>query len=324
MRHLPVKAPSFGKILKVAAVIREMSRVYRKILLKTTPRVVFIVDYYNIRGYALNLACRELGIPSVDLQHGLQGGVHVAYSRWLKVPPTGFAVLPALFWCWAEEDVAAILRWNSNVAKWHRPVLGGNVWLSEWRSGRSSTAMHFDQVITSESPSEANSRNILVALQWGTSIEEDLGPLLEAVRNAPPEWKWWFRLHPAMLNERQNVKDLLLKNGIVNGGVDIATDVPLYALLRHMHVHVTQYSSSVIEAELFGVPSVVITQNGVELFGKQILSGWARPAFSATDILSAIASQLAHRSALLHLHPPAVIDPGSALDSICNIATISR
>src|SRR3989344_2862822 len=63
-------------------------------ILKNNKRVkaCFLVSYYHMPGMALILACKESGIPTIDLQHGCQ--YHMAYSKWTKVPKNGYEMLP--------------------------------------------------------------------------------------------------------------------------------------------------------------------------------------------------------------------------------------
>lgn len=84
---------------------------------------------------------------------------------------------------------------------------------------------------------------------------------------------------------------MFLKSGNENFELDMATDAPLYALLRHSDVHVTHSSSTVIEAEVFGVPSVIFSAYGAEFFPEQIAAGWALVA-EADHVVQAITQQL--------------------------------
>ena len=67
-----------------------------------------------------------------------------------------------------------------------------------------------------------------------------------------------------------------------------ATDIPLYALLRHMHAHVTHSSSTVLESREFGMPSVVTSAYGVEFFHSQVDDAYLAPAFDAAAIGAAV------------------------------------
>jgi sugar phosphate isomerase/epimerase len=88
--------------------------------------------------------------------------------------------------------------------------------------------------------------------------------IFDLIRESPSAWRWWLRLHPCRLHEREEIRSVLTERGLHNVLLDQATDLPLYALLRHMDVHLTEWSSVLLEAESFGVPSVV-THPGADL-----------------------------------------------------------
>jgi hypothetical protein len=69
-----------------------------------------------------------------------------------------------------------------------------------------------------------------------------------------------------------------------------ASVLPLYSLLRLADLHVTHSSSTVVEAAEFGVPSLVLSRYGLELFPEQSASGMARLVDTADAIEAAIAS----------------------------------
>jgi hypothetical protein len=58
----------------------------------------------------------------------------------------------------------------------------------------------------------------------------------------------------------------------------------------------------VIEAGLFGVPSVITKDYGVDAFTEQIASGWAVKAFSCDEILIAIDRQIQRKKDLNAVH----------------------
>jgi hypothetical protein len=83
--------------------------------------------------------------------------------------------------------------------------------------------------------------------------------------------------------------------GCANAEIDLATDLPLYALLRHVDAHVTQISSVVLEAEAFGVGSVVCWPDAVDLYRPQARAGTVLYAASANDLGRALQRQCAAR-----------------------------
>lgn len=293
--NLPLPAPDIRSLRGQISTIRVFADFYTKILKAVRPSLVFIVCYYSNDGFALTLACRELGIPSIDIQHGAQGEFHHAYGRWSNVPETGFELLPSLFWCWNESDADTIRQWSSKVSKYHKPIVGGNLWLAEWQ-GNNEFVLYYDNLINTIKESKPETVNILV-----TPLPDDrhgFEIIMQAMRLSDPSWRWWIRLHPMQVDKKQAMEQLLDAHEIKGYELDSATDLPLYALLRHMDIHITQFSSVVIEAESFGVPSIITTKSGEELFPQQIKTGWAVAAYSFEDVINSIQLQLSRRSSL--------------------------
>lgn len=294
-RQVRARLPKLHDIVGEVRHLQGMSKAYQWLFNRLKPSAVFIVSYYNLDGMAINLACRKLNIQSVDIQHGFQGNLHAAYGRWRKVPESGYELLPSIFWCWSDGDVEAISKWSAAVTRWHRPLRGGNLWLDQWLTDEQPVVRRYDKRIQEILEQYPGQRHILVTLQTGLADLKTLSPILEAMQRSKEIWRWWVRLHPCMTRDRKTIKKLLQNYGIVDIDIDIATDFPLYALLRHMDVHITHSSSTVIEAQMFDVPSVVFSARGHEYFPDQIASAWALPAFTTTEIVQAIQTQLDRR-----------------------------
>lgn len=279
--------------------IRLSGDFFKKILEKSKPSLGFVVCYYVTRGYAFNLACRELGIHSIEIQHGVQGDLHMAYGSWYKVPKTGYELLPSLFWCWSDFEAKAIQKWSEKVSKWHRPIIGGNLFLNQWLYSSSDFIKYYDQLILKFKKSYKHCKHIIFTQSGGIQSEYFMN-MLHVIKNSPDSWYWWIRIHPGELELKSKMRRLLKEKNITNCNVDYATDLPLYALFRHMDILITFFSTTVIEAEKFGIPSVITHQIGAECFSDQISSGWAMLAFIPKDIITAINHQLERKGVLKH------------------------
>ncbi len=310
---IPVPLMPFRMVLAYTRMIQGIAGRYCSLLARLRPSIVFLVSFYGIEGMAVNLACRKLGIPSVDLQHGVQGDSHAAYAQWSKLPAAGYELLPSFFWCWSEKDAAAIRKWGASVSQWHHAVAGGNVWLTLWQDGSDPVVARHDVVLRQALARHPGSINILVTLQPGLADQSILADLLQAARRGRPEWRWWFRLHPCMLQERERIRVLLQRNGITRYELDLASDPPLYALLRNVELHVTHSSSTVIEAGQFSIPSIITHAFGTDLFPDEVRSGWARPAYTAEQIVAAIQEQLSALPGLRHRTTAAVTPPDAVV-----------
>ena len=72
-------------------------------------------------------SAKQLGISTIEVQHGKQGRFQAAYSGWNIFPDKGFLNMPNNFWCWGNSSVKNILQSSPN-RKFHKPILGGYAW----------------------------------------------------------------------------------------------------------------------------------------------------------------------------------------------------
>jgi hypothetical protein len=295
-RDLRISLPTLRRIEGQCILIMKYAEFFEQLFSQIKPRSAFLVSYYNFAGMAFNLACRNLGIFSIDIQHGLQGDLHWAYGRWNNIPETGYELLPRFFWVWSDWEAEAIRGWSSGVSAWHRPVVGGNLFLDLWRSSESEIVKYYDDKIGGVKKNKGHLIHVLYTV--GYEENEKLATVFNAMRQTESLCYWWLRVHPGKLSERASYKKLVREHRILNGEVDLATDLPLYALLRQMDLHLTFYSSSVFEAEDLGVPSVVVGDYAKELFSDQISSGWAFPADTPEEMITGIKTQFHKREEL--------------------------
>jgi len=298
-RELGMCFPGLAKIKSELLLVKKYGDFFSEVLEQVKPRSAFLVSYYNIVGMAFNLACRKLGIISVDIQHGVQGDLHWAYGRWKNVPGIGYELLPRIFWVWCDDDGDVIKRWSSKVPQWHRPLVGGNLFLDLWRSPGNHIVKHYDDRIEYAKGDQTNLIQILYTV--GYEEMEKVRIILHVMKRTEGLCHWWLRIHPGKLRERDHFKRLLVETKVSNYEVDLATNFPLYALLRQMDLHLTFSSSSVIEAKDLGVPSVVFGDYGKELYSDLISSGWALAANTEEEIILAIKKQFGKREELRKL-----------------------
>jgi hypothetical protein len=249
---------------------------FRGYLQKVQPTLVMVTNYYNDFSFALINECRDQGISTMDIQHGVQGRLHSAYGGWSSVPTSGFNVLPDYFWCWSEDDAREINSWSKSISR-HVAIPGGNLFLGLIKD-RSTEFFRkyqasFERKKSRSSNLEKTKPNVLVSLQTNMTSDDVLGEVYETILGSVNEYNWWVRLHPAMISGKNKLVALLENKGIVSVEIELATETPLYVLLQNMDVHVTHSSSVVLEATHFGVPSIVVSEYGLSLYKKEIDSG---------------------------------------------------
>jgi hypothetical protein len=254
---------------------------YRSWLRRLRPGAALIPGYSSTETMGLIAACREAGIASYDIQHGVQGAEHFAYRAWTALPKEGYELLPSRFWCWGEEEARAINRWGEAAPGRHVAFRGGNPCLEIYgRDGR--------PVATALAGGARPAVRVLYTLQAAYALPDFV---VEAMRRSPPEWSWWLRVHPQYWETREPIRDSLRRAGLSGFVIDEASDYPLASVLTVSDVHVTDFSSSVLEAADLGVPSVVVSDRGRLFFASQIASGVAVHAATADDLLRAIEAQ---------------------------------
>lgn len=233
--------------------VTEMANIFERKLRKICPKVVASVCWYSNRTMALTLAARRLGIKTVELQHGVQGRGHFAYSGWQKFPPKGYEVMPDIFWCWGRASVADLMAYNSALQSTAQLLIGGNPWLNKWRP-KDIFSRH----------SDPGSKNILITLQHEVS-----GILLDAIRKSPQVWTWVIRFHP-IRSIKDRDADCALFAATGHPGVKIAreNDSLLYELFQKSDVHITESSTCALEAMAFGVGTIVVTDTAYGQIGK--------------------------------------------------------
>ncbi|MEX2269884.1 MAG: hypothetical protein WD690_00340 [Vicinamibacterales bacterium] len=304
-------------VARHARQIRAISRYFKRVLAEVRPKLVLVTCWYATESMACLLACSELGIPSVDIQHGSQE-FHVAYDRWTRVPPGGYELLPTCFWCWSEAEASVIRAWAGPLSV-HTPIVGANLFLERWVVGQDEVVRAYDRILTGLKEPSKGKVQILYTLNGSTKEEiNTIVEIIEAVNKSGLESHFWIRLHPIALDQRGRVRRTLEQHGLRNVDVDNATTLPLYAILRHMDVHITEFSSVVIEAQALGVPSVTGEQ-GVIWFPNQVATGWAVMARSIAEWVSGIRLQLDRRQTLVAGHSRSAVSSAKALDELLDV-----
>jgi hypothetical protein len=270
--------------------IYKISLYFEKKLKKIQPKIVFVVWYYGVYGASMILACRRLSIPTVDIQHGVQGDLHAAYGSWLNVPKHGYNILPNYFWCWSKDEMNVINKWNNSIEN-HEAIVGGNVLLEKWNSKEYPFVIEFEKVYNQLN---LTGLNILVTLSPGISTPEVLDNLFKVIADKQYQYNWLIRLHPNMLNEKDKVIADLKKYKIKKYVLDEVTMLPLYTILNNTDLHITHSSSTVIEASILRIQSIIVNEYGKELYEKQIKEGVAVVRINPNDILSEIDGILKH------------------------------
>lgn len=260
---------------------------FNEILARTQPKVVFLQCYHNLITMALLRSCRSSETISVDVQHGKQGKYHGFYTHWTKIPEEGYEFLPDYFWCWGEQTKRNIEIWQPAQCVQHRPIVGGNLWLSKWVEDNGFRLDEAEEEFLSSL--KRVGKVVLVSVQYKFPLK-DLFPahLVKGMRKSPNEWLWLIRLHPMQRDLRGAICRLMKDYDIQNYEINYASSCALCPLLRRSHHHVTCWSSVCYEALSFAVSTTIIHPIGKRLYKDYIDRGIFGYADSSDAILTSI------------------------------------
>jgi hypothetical protein len=274
--------------------LRRLADKFADWLRRSRPRLGFVAGT-GLAEQAFCLACRELGITSVEVQHRVQGDLHPSYGSWFAVPPEGWETRARVFWCWDEESAAAINRWALCAPGRHVAINGGDPWREMAMEGGSESSRRTDRLIEERRRASGGERHILVTL----TSHGDVVPaaVQEAVRSSPPTWRYWFRLHQVnQAARRGEAKRILRLLGVDPGLLEFATETPLHALLRQMDAHLSVSLSTVVtEAAAFGVPSIACGREAPQYYPAEMAAGMLLVATTPSEILAALHRMMSAR-----------------------------
>ena len=232
--------------------------VFSNLIKLVKPKKVVSVSYYGTEIYGLFIASRKAGIPTVDIQHGAQGVLHLAYSNFTKIPKCGYDMLPKYFWVWDEQSENDIDSWSKD-QDFHHVIRGGQPWLSAQLKNREKRS--------NEVPV------ILFTMQF-----PELSQLEQALINqTSQDFCWYLKAHPTWEN---NLGELTAQISGLPFSDKVILLPPKSPLLDHLYdadIHISRYSGSIIEASLLGTYSVIIDSVGIGTFQNIIESKRAFP-----------------------------------------------
>ena len=272
------------------ATLVAMRDTYIPILKSASPKFGITPLYSNMEGLAFILACRACGVPSMDLQHGVQARFNVAYAQWTRVPQNGYTLLPDYFLCWGQKEAALILEWKPVRSGTHTPVIIGNTWLDKWQDPQDSIVSRYDREVRALRHAIArDAHHVLFTLQ-NTSPPDFV---LRAMKAGGDGYWWWIRVHPRFLRETKIIVSLLKEYEIANYTIQEATSLPLPCLLRNLDVHISENSTVTEDAARLGLLSVNWSAMAHDMYPDEIRDGDVLVVGeTTTELLDAIALQI--------------------------------
>ena len=270
-------------LLKQISFMQRYRIYFEKKLKKQSPKAVFILCYYSTYGFALISACKNLNIPVIDIQHGIQSDYHFAYGKFKKILARRDSLLPDIFYVWGKKELKTIDSWKS---KEMSVFIGGNNYLDIWKDDHSSLSESFTEKLKNTYSLNKYKKVILFTVHPLEGYDKEI---VEAIKESPKDWFWFVRLHPTRTAMLGYIKERI---GDVKCGIAIEKvhTLPLYALLKVSDVHITERSTTIMEASVLGIKSIMTLELSKDLFRREVQMGMAQYVNAVKKILYYIES----------------------------------
>jgi len=230
---------------------------YIKLLKKLKPKVICLYAYHF--NAPLISAAHELGILSVDLQHGLQVGWGPIYNNHEELPISGYQSYPDIFAVWGSKEFQHIS--NTFTSLKHKAIYMGNPWLN--------TLSTFPDELSESLKNKLQSKKttILIILQDQLTVPSILKEIMQI---SDTNILWVIRHHPSAKKKFIN-KDFTTKNNIL---IDIEIDkIRFNELFKYIDIAISEGSALSYEASYYSVENILTGSLGYENYKDEIRNG---------------------------------------------------
>jgi hypothetical protein len=210
-------------------------RFYLALYRRLCPKLIFLVEYY--RDIARVTAAKELGIRTIEVQHGIIGTEHPAYNSAIKIDDHYY-----------PDQLVAFGETEKEIAD------GSFIFKREQIHPIGSYIIDYVNELYKPDEGLMNEirhykRSAAVTLQK-TITEKTIKFIIEAAGMDPDI------LYLLIPRQDLNIDEVFPRN------VRINTEPNFYELMKYVDIHVTAYSSCAIEAPSMGVRNILLNISG--------------------------------------------------------------
>lgn len=261
-----------GMLQKIEKIYLDSFR-YEQIFSNYRPKLAFCLTFFNEQMFAMLFAASKAGIKSVDVGHGFPADPeNMIYNKFVNFPKGGYNTMPDFFWVWDDPVKEAMGQWIQSQGR-HQVLVGGNPWLS---------------YILPNIPIKKLSSKTVVLYTLTVNHPEPF--IMEAMKKSEEQLEWWIRLHPAISQSKEEVKEKFLAKGLRNFNLDEANRLELPFLLKNTDVHISRNSSSVFESISIGNIPILLDEESQSAYSMSIKSKLViqLPSQTAESLLATI------------------------------------
>ncbi|MGB0372021.1 MAG: hypothetical protein ACPGN3_11855 [Opitutales bacterium] len=261
--------------------ILNRARLLQPLIEHYSPKAVFFQSFPNVEKMPLTLACKRVGVPSIDVQHGYLDSSQI-YNDYLELKPDRFDLMPCKIWCWGDLTTET-LRAQYPAGSGPDFNVGGYLWDEIY-------AREFPEVV------ENKEKGILFIHQPDLVAQHRDGGLLpehlvEAVKNLPKDVEFMIRMHPRSLHLVDDVEAQLVELGLDAFDVRNASLDDLEIVLARTSKLLTSWSTVAFEANAQGIPVGIIDDVGEDIFKTYVERGWFYPCVDSETLSEFLESE---------------------------------
>lgn len=219
---------------------------FSQLLKNINPKFVFQEIYHSPESIGLILACKSLGIPVIEIQHGLIGSHQWQSTHWVQMPELGYLTHPDYFWVFDKFE-----KENSEALQPQNAFLRPSIVSGHPEIG----LLKIKKKKATERPRKTERAfldglkdgiyNVLFSLQYH---DNDFSTIASVAKTFPDKVRALVRLHPMQLPLLDMIRETIEGFGLSNVEIEYSTKIPLEEFLHSCHHVVTRYSTVAREA----------------------------------------------------------------------------
>jgi hypothetical protein len=266
------------------------------------PKMVFVQNFSNIEKFGALFAARDLGIRTVDIQHGIQEHTSM-YNCHPAHCGDGTYLYPEVLWCWGELTRNALLQeQKERSVPWKTALEGGYPWKRRLKELGSSIRLNkLRDVLPKDrkialychDPALINSQRVVGLLP---------GEIFDAIQSSGKDIFWLVRFHPRALHLLKDFGDFCAVHDMTNVEFELSSMMPIEQVMEVADVLLTKFSVSALEALSVGLPVVSHSWIGEVTFesykDNPLLAFASEPNDIISEVLKARRADPSHKARL--------------------------
>jgi hypothetical protein len=217
---------------------RYISSIYffRNYFKQLKPKVLFSISHYSTINKGAIKAANEIGIPTIDVQHGLINKKSPGYIDTSGIKED----IPKYLFVYGKY-FKDIISDNSNLFENENIIISGNYYLSKYITSNKKRTFNKEEIL-------------LITTQPAVDENTYINIIKEALKI---KLKVILKIHPS--ESKEKYKTILNKFDIT-----LKEKENIYELFNIAKYHATVFSTSAVESLVFGVPNIIIPWKGYE------------------------------------------------------------